>query len=107
MKLFESCLTAAVIFTAFSTKAADETFQTLKAGDEVYSNVTVTSVSATDIYFTHSTGIGNAKLKSLNPELQMHFHFDAAKAVATEKKRTEETVEYRKEILSVKPKKSE
>jgi len=30
-------------------------------GDEVYSNVTVTSVSVTDIYFTHANGIGNAK----------------------------------------------
>ena len=62
---------------------ADEQFPVLKVGgDEVYSNVTVTSVSATDIYFTHANGIGNAKIKNLDPALQQHFHFDPAKAKA-------------------------
>ena len=42
----------------------------MKSGDNVYSNLTITSVTATDIYFTHSGGIGNAKLKNLEPEMQ-------------------------------------
>jgi hypothetical protein len=62
---------------------ADEQFPVLKVGGaEVYSNVTVTSVSVTDIYFTHANGIGNAKIKDLDPVLQQHFHFDPAKAKA-------------------------
>src|SRR5205085_4526697 len=62
--------------------ADDEHLATLKAGAETYTNVTVTSVSATEIYFTHSLGIGNAKLKNLEPALQKRFHFDPAKAAA-------------------------
>ena len=62
--------------------AADEHFSTLKVGTEVYTNVTVTSVSVTEIFFTHSRGIGNAKLKNLEPELQKHFGFDREKAAA-------------------------
>ncbi len=63
-------------------RAADEKFDTLRIGSEVYSNVTVTSVSASDISFLHSRGVGNAKLKSLEPALQKRFHFDPAKAAA-------------------------
>jgi hypothetical protein len=51
-------------------------------GSEVYSNVTVTSVTATHIYFTHSLGLGAAKLRDLEPELQKRFHFDPVKAEA-------------------------
>jgi hypothetical protein len=67
-----------------SLVCADEQFPVLKvAGQEVYSNVTVTSVSATDIYFTHANGLGNAKIRDLDPALQQHFHFDPAKAKAS------------------------
>ena len=37
-------------------------------------------MTATDIYFTHSRGFGNAKLKNLGAELQKKFHFNAGKA---------------------------
>ena len=56
----------------------------LKVGGDIYSNVTITGVSATDIYFTHAAGIGSVKLKDLNPALQDHFHFDSTKAKAAE-----------------------
>ncbi len=59
---------------------ADERFRVIKVGGDVYSNVLVTSVSATDIYFTHSAGIGSVKIKDLDPILQQHFHFDREKA---------------------------
>ena len=61
---------------------ADEHLATLRVGTEVYSNVTVTSVSVTDIFFTHSRGVGNAKLKNLDPAVQKMFHFDPAKSDA-------------------------
>src|SRR5438477_4650222 len=61
---------------------ADEKLPVLKVGPEVYSNVTVTAVTATDIYFSYDKGAANAKLKNLEPALQKHFKFDAAAAAA-------------------------
>jgi hypothetical protein len=52
-------------------------------GSEVYTNVTVTSVTATHIYFSHSLGLGSARLKDLEPDMQTHFHYDPAKARLT------------------------
>jgi hypothetical protein len=66
---------------------ADETFSVLKVGSETYSNVVVTSVSATDIYFKFDKGVANAKLKKLDRELQAHFRAAAVNADAIEKKR--------------------
>ena len=40
---------------------ADEHLAFLKVGNQVYSNVTVTAVTATDISFTYPRGMGNAK----------------------------------------------
>ena len=65
---------------------ADETLPVLKVGTEVYSNVTITAVTATDIYFTSAKGVANAKLKNLDPALQKHFKFDAASADAANTK---------------------
>ena len=65
---------------------ADEKLPVLKVGSEVYSNVTVTTVSATDIYFTCDRGMGNAKLKNLEPALQKHFQYDPKTARAVEQK---------------------
>lgn len=58
----------------------DKELGVLKVGSEVYSNVTVTAVTPTDIYFSYSGGMGNAKLEHLDPELQKRFHFDPQKA---------------------------
>ncbi len=57
---------------------ADEKLPVLKVGKEVYSNVTVTAVTATDIYFTYAKGARNVKLKNLEPALQKHFNFNPA-----------------------------
>ncbi len=86
MRLRIVALWFAVVFAFYlgteqSRSAGEQNFNgeklaTLKAGNETYSNVTITAVTATDIYFTHSAGMGNAKLKNLDPELQRRFHFD-------------------------------
>jgi cytochrome c biogenesis protein CcmG, thiol:disulfide interchange protein DsbE len=88
------------LLTAALDVYADETLPVLKVGSEVYSNVTVTTVTATDIYFSHSRGIGNAKLKSLQPDLQKRFNFNAAKAGETEKAQREQNALFRIEIAS-------
>jgi hypothetical protein len=69
-----------------SAVLADETLPLLKVGGQTYTNVTVTTVSATDIFFSSSQGMGNAKLKDLDPALQGHFHYDATKVRAAEQK---------------------
>lgn len=99
MKWIEACLSAGICLAVVAANG-DEKLSVLKSGDNVYSNVTVTSVTATDIYFSHSGGFGNAKLKTLDPELQRHFHFDPTKAGAEEKKQTEAAAQFKRNILT-------
>jgi len=83
--------------------AADEQLPTLKVGKDVYSKVTVTSVTATDIYFNHSRGFGNAKLKDLEPALQEHFHFDPVKAAAKQAEQAKANALYAKAARETPP----
>ena len=63
-----------------SAAFASEELPYLKVGLNHYTNVVITSVTATDIFFTHSRGMGNARLSTLSPELQKQFGYDPAKA---------------------------
>jgi len=89
MKYKELGLLLGLIGILIQPAAADEKLATLKVGRATYTNVTVTTVTATDIYFTHSQGMGNAKLKSLSPEAQKKFGFDPTKGQVVEKQQTE------------------
>ena len=80
--------------------ADDEHFSTLKVGSEVYSNVTVTSVTSTHVYFSHSRGVGSAKLKDLGPDLQKQFHYDAATAAAADAQRYQANAAYRQALMA-------
>jgi len=82
------------LFAAIWSAGADEKLPELRVGSQIYSNVTVTTVTATDIYFTHSGGMGNAKLKQLSPELQRHFGYDAKQAAAAEQKQAVANTQY-------------
>jgi thiol-disulfide isomerase/thioredoxin len=89
------------IFTALGLLGAvsiwaDEKLPVLKAGNDIYSNVTVFTITATDVYFTYNNGKGmaNAKLKSLNPELQKHFHYNPVKAGEAEQKQAAANTQY-------------
>ncbi len=81
------------------TVCANETLPLLVIKGQSYSNVTVTAVSATDVFFQYAGGMGNAKLKDLDPKLQAHFHYDPAKGVQMEKQRATNNILY-KEYLS-------
>lgn len=70
---------------------ADEKLPTLKVGGETYSNVIVTKVTATNIFFISNQATTNADLKRLDPALQKHFHFDPAKAGAEPKPKAGKT----------------
>ncbi len=73
---------------------AQEKLPVLKVGSQIYSNVTVTKVTGTDIYFTFDRGMANAKLKNLESAMQSHFHYDAAKADATTQEQRAATAQY-------------
>lgn len=88
-----------LLVTALSlTAQADEFFSSLNTREEVYTNVTVTTVTATDIYFTHAHGLASAKLKDLDPELQKHFHFNASKSAEIEKAQARATADFREKL---------
>lgn len=84
---------------------ADEKLPVIQAGTGIYSNVTVLSVSATDVYFTYNNGKGmaNVKLSSLSLELQKHFHYNSATAAQVEQKQTLANVEYHNLVISQPP----
>lgn len=92
-----------LLFTAALAAQADEKLPVLKVKDEVYTNVTVTTVTATDISFTHARGFGNAKLKNLSPELQKHFHYDAGKGVQVEKEQAQANASFHAKLAEEKP----
>jgi thiol-disulfide isomerase/thioredoxin len=82
---------------------AGETLPVLRAGNEVYSNATILSVSATDIYFTSNRGLANAKLKDLDPGLQKHFNFNPTNAVTVEQRQKAANALYHVEIMKPSP----
>ena len=100
--ILRSLLVASGLVFADAARGDGEKLASLTVGSEVYTEVTVTSVTATDIYFSHSRGLGNAKLKTLDPELQKRFHFDPAAAAETEKQQAEAHVRYAQALKEVK-----
>ncbi len=80
-------------------QAQDEVLPTLKVGGTTYTNVTITKVSATDIYFTNANGMANAKLKDLDRKTQKHFHYSASKAKAAERLQAADATQYHNQLL--------
>jgi len=98
MNLRLTIITAMGLLGANSV-VADEQLPLLKAGKNVYSNVTITAVTTTDVYFTSAGGMGNAKLKDLSPDLQKHFHYDPAKAGDVVQKQAAANAQYHLQAL--------
>ena len=87
---------ALVLTLAFGLAVQAETLKldTLKVGSTTYSNVTILGANATDLYFRHSLGFGNVKLKYVGPELQKRFDFDPKAAAEAEKRQNEQDLQY-------------
>jgi cytochrome c biogenesis protein CcmG, thiol:disulfide interchange protein DsbE len=85
---------AALIVPLMAARAEEEMLPSLKVNDITYTNVTVTKVTATDVYFTSSNGIANAKLKDLDRKTQKHFHYSASKARAAERQEAADAEQY-------------
>jgi thiol-disulfide isomerase/thioredoxin len=94
-KFFTTLILTGISFAA----RADETLAVLKIGSETYSNVTITSVSTTDVYFIYTGGMANVKIKNLSPDLQKHFNFNPQKAKETELKQAENQASYHDQIM--------
>ena len=94
------------VAAGLSLRAAEEQFATLQVGSETYSKVTVTTVTKTAIYFTHSRGLGTAKLQDLDPALQAHFHFNPAEAAAQQAAQAQGNALYGKALREARPPKS-
>src|SRR6185369_15627640 len=89
---------AGMVSVGLSAGAFEEQFKILKAGSEIYSKVTVTSVTTTHVYFNHSRGIGSAKLADLEPSMQQHFRFDRAKAFDKEAEQVRDNAAYSESV---------
>ncbi len=88
------------LYLTVLTTYADDHLPLLNVGSVTFTNVTVTKVTAGDIYFISDAGMGNAKLSKLDPALQKHFHYDAAEAVALEKARAQANAQYQMQLAS-------
>ena len=95
---FKTCIVPTLAFCPLIAMA-DEKIPVLHAGGVTYSNITITTVSATDVYFTYAGGMGNVKLKNLSPDLQQHFHFDAKKADEVELLQATNKLKYHEQLL--------
>ncbi|MGC3958298.1 MAG: TlpA disulfide reductase family protein [Verrucomicrobiota bacterium] len=95
MKNKVSGLLLGLVGVLVQSAVADEKLATLRVGSATYTNVTVTSVTATDIYFTHAQGMGNAKLKELGAESQKKFGYNPIKGSAVEKQQAEANAKFR------------
>jgi len=64
-----------VTFSAL-TAQADDFLDTLRIGSVVYSNVTVFNKTPEDIYYKHSFGFGNAKVRDLDRPLLLKLGYE-------------------------------
>ncbi len=71
----------------------------MKVGSKTFKKVTVLGYNATDVFFTHSKGISNAKLKHLDAELKARFNYDEATSVAAERQQVAENEEFNKQVV--------
>jgi cytochrome c biogenesis protein CcmG, thiol:disulfide interchange protein DsbE len=95
-----SLILAVLLFLGALPAVAEQIkFDSLKVGSKTYKKVTVLGFNATDVYFTHSKGISNARLKNLEPELQRLFNFDEAAAVEAERQQAADNEEFNKQLV--------
>jgi cytochrome c biogenesis protein CcmG/thiol:disulfide interchange protein DsbE len=95
LALIYLCLFATSLQAAQSIK-----FDHLQVGSQVFSNVTIVSMNATDVYFTHDKGMSNAKLKYLDPDVQKKLHYDPKAASDAEKEHMQEDAKFQSNVAA-------
>jgi len=83
-----------LLLAIFLGRAAPIKFDLLKAGSRTYTNVTVIGFNEAEIYIRHNGGLGNIKLRNLEPEVQKRFNYDPHTAEAAERKEAEDDARY-------------
>lgn len=73
------------LFSACTLAAGPLKLDTLKVGSKTFYKVTTIGANATDLYFTHTKGISNVKLRLLPPDIQKHFEYDPGESAETER----------------------
>jgi len=73
------------LLSACTLAAAPLKLDTLKVGSKTFYKVTTIGANATDLYFTHTKGISNVKLRLLPPDVQKHFEYDPNESAETER----------------------
>jgi thiol-disulfide isomerase/thioredoxin len=71
----------------------------LKVGSTTYSNVTILGANATDLYFSHSLGFANVKLKYVGAELQKRYEYNPKVAEEAERKQAENDILYQSTLV--------
>jgi thiol-disulfide isomerase/thioredoxin len=90
-----------LLLLAASVQADQIKLDHLKTGTQVYSNITVLGYNTTDLYFTHSKGIANVKLRNLEPDLQKKFRYDPKAAAEAEQQQLQDDVKYQGQLAAV------
>lgn len=73
---------------------AEDRLPLLRAGNDTYTNVVVTTATPTDLYFRHAGGMGNVKLQSLDRELQKRFNYNPTNAANLARVQAEATKQF-------------
>jgi len=71
---------ATLMLATATPLTAEQRLPLLHAGDASFTNVLVTTVTPTDLYFSHAGGMGNVKLKDLDADLQKRFKYNPTSA---------------------------
>lgn len=85
---------------ALSVQAGQLKLDSLKVGSRVYKTVTVLGYNTTDLYFTHSQGMANARLKYLDRSLQERFNYDPQEAERVERVQEADDARYTADLAS-------
>jgi len=78
--------------SSISALALDK-YPTLQAVNETYTNVTITDVTPTKLFITHSKGMTTVELTDLPPEIQQKYQ-DRAAAAAKKRKQAQARPSY-------------
>ena len=70
-------------------RAVPSQLDSLTVGSVTYSNVTVISANATDLFFKSDQGFSNVKLQFLSPELQKEFNYNPDAGKLAEEQQSE------------------
>jgi thiol-disulfide isomerase/thioredoxin len=86
------------LLLVFSVPGEPLMLPTLKVGSITYTNVTVLGANATDLYFNHSLGFANVKLKYVGADLQRRFDYDPKAAEEAERRQNENDILYQSSL---------